>query len=114
MNFESLYNPVDGKIEDAPEDFENLPSASDGSFVPVKPEPGLFDGMSETWKAPISGAIKTTAAFETALAETNVVGSALQMHETETGEAIANPEEREKQITARLEQEASEHRELAQ
>ena len=114
MNFESLYNPVDGKIEDAPEDFENLPSASDGSFVPVKPEPGLFDGMSETWKAPISGAIKTTAAFETALAETNVVGSALQMHETETGEAIVNPEEREKQITARLEQEASEHRELAQ
>lgn len=114
MNFESLYNPVDGKIEDAPEDFENLPSASDGSFVPVKPEPSLFDGMSETWKAPISGAIKTTAAFETALAETNVVGSALQMHETETGEAIANLEEREKQITARLEQEASEHRELAQ
>lgn len=114
MNFESLYNPVDGKIEDAPEDFENLPSASDGFFVPAKPEPSLFDGMSETWKAPISGAIKTTAAFETALAETNVVGSALQMHETETGEAIANLEEREKQIAARLEQEASEHRELAQ
>ena len=114
MNFESLYNPVDGKIEDAQEDFENLPSAADGSFVPSKPEPGLFDGMSETWKAPISGAIKTTAAFETALAETNVVGSALQMHETETGEAIADPEEREKQITARLEEEAREHRELAQ
>ena len=114
MIFESIYNPVENKPEITEEEagsYAPLPESE--SLVPVE-SPGLFDGISETWKAPISGAIKTTAAFETGLAETNVVGSALQMYETETGEAIDNPEEREKQIISRLEQEASEHRELAQ
>lgn len=114
MNFESLYNPVDGKIEDAPEDFENLPDASQGEMALPKSDPGFFDGMTDTWKAPLSAGLKSLAGFETSLAETNVVGAGLQMFETETGETIENPEEREKQITARIEEESREHRELAQ